>query len=646
MAEQGEGLLSAERRFVEHPLVKPGVVEDRLYQRRIVERALKANTLVVLPTALGKTVIAALTTAYRLREAGGKALFLAPTRPLVLQHHERFKELLNIAESFMAVLTGQHPQPRRVELFHRARVVFATPQVVRNDLADGLITLKDVSLLIFDEAHRARGNYAYVEIARSYVEERRDHLILALTASPGGDEEEVRQVCRNLFIEAIEVRTDDDEDVAPYIHPIRLAWRRVKLPPEYEKVRSCLKSMLEERVKALQAAGLLVDRKPSSVTKGELLKLNEGLQSRLNRGEGGYLYHVKAQTTAAISVAHMLELLETQGLDTLKSFIEDTLVKDAEAGSKAHRSILSDPLFAEARFYMKQAEGVKHPKLQALKEVVAEQLKAKPSSRMLVFTQYRDTAKVLLEELSKLPGVRAARFVGQASRGRDEGMSQREQQEVLGNFRSGVFNVLVATSIAEEGLDIPEVDHVVFYEPVPSEIRFIQRKGRTGRRVAGRATVLITEHSIDEAFYWASFHRVRKMKALLRKLDRALPKRRREAEPRTPLQPATPQEQPSRLVTLASFMSSQPTQQQREPATPERAEWFSTHVQYAKGMSKAFKWLELNMPSHPVKVEQLMEKALTQGISREAFEAALGRLLQLGVAYQPYPGFVCSLKRR
>ncbi|MEM4699778.1 MAG: helicase-related protein [Candidatus Nezhaarchaeales archaeon] len=638
-------------KFVEHPLVKPGAVEDRLYQRRIVERAVRKNTLVVLPTALGKTVIAALLAARRLHEAGGRVLFLAPTRPLVLQHFSKFKEVLNVPEGSMAVLTGQVPQLERGRLYRRARLVFATPQVVRNDLADGVVSLSDASLVIFDEAHRARGNYAYVEIARRYVEQCPSPLILALTASPGGDEGEVMQICRNLFIEAIEVRTDDDEDVAPYIQPIKLTWRRVKLPPEYEKIRACLKSMLEERVKSLQSLGLLANRRPSSVTKGELLELNEELQSRIERGEGGYLYHVKAQTTAAISIAHMVELLETQGLDTLRAFIEGTVVKEAEEGSRAHRSLLSDPLFAEVRFYVRQAEGVRHPKLQALKEVVAEQFKSKPSSRVLVFTQYRDTAKVILEELSALPEVRAARFVGQASRGGDEGMSQREQQEVLEAFRAGRFNVLVATSIAEEGLDVPEVDHVVFYEPVPSEIRFIQRRGRTGRRVAGRATVLITERSVDEAFYWASVHRVRRMKALLRKLDRELSEIRvgvaRAAPAQPPPAPAT--SHAPRPITLTSFLQGA----QGEGGQPQsqgggegaRAEWFSPHVQYAKGMGRAMRWLEENLSTEPARVEELVERGVAQGLSREALEAALGRLLQLGVAYQPLPGFVSLVKR-
>jgi superfamily II DNA or RNA helicase len=57
------GLSAPKASYVVHPMVREGAVEDREYQRRIVERALEANTLVVLPTALGKTVIAELVAA-------------------------------------------------------------------------------------------------------------------------------------------------------------------------------------------------------------------------------------------------------------------------------------------------------------------------------------------------------------------------------------------------------------------------------------------------------------------------------------------------------------------------------------------------------------------------------------------------------
>jgi len=94
-------------------------------------------------------------------------------------------------------------------------------------------------------------------------------------------------------------------------------------------------------------------------------------------------------------------------------------------------------------------------------------------------------------------------------------MSQEEQSTVLESFRNGEFDVLVATSIAEEGLDIPEVDLVVFYEPIPSEIRYIQRRGRTGRKSAGSVVILAAKDTIDERYLYASKRRTEKMKEIL-----------------------------------------------------------------------------------------------------------------------------------
>ena len=134
-----------------------------------------------------------------------------------------------------------------------------------------------------------------------------------------------------------------------------------------------------------------------------------------------------------------------------------------------------------------------HPKLGALKDVVAQQLARKPDSRIIVFTNYRDTAEVVKNTLNTMRDIRAEKFVGQAKRDGQKGLSQREQVQLVTEFVSGTYNVIVATSVAEEGLDIPATDMVVFYEPIPSAIRSIQREGRTGRRRAGRVVVLVTK---------------------------------------------------------------------------------------------------------------------------------------------------------
>jgi len=121
--------------------------------------------------------------------------------------------------------------------------------------------------------------------------------------------------------------------------------------------------------------------------------------------------------------------------------------------------------------------------------------------------------------------VRPVRFVGQATRrDGDVGLSQSEQVQILKDFREAKFNVLVTTSIGEEGLHVPDVDHVIFYEAVPSEIRLIQRRGRTGRTRPGKMTVLMSEGTIDEAYYWSSKRKEQQMQRILETVKRQGPR--------------------------------------------------------------------------------------------------------------------------
>jgi len=82
------------------------------------------------------------------------------------------------------------------------------------------------------------------------------------------------------------------------------------------------------------------------------------------------------------------------------------------------------------------------PKLIMLKKLISDQLSLNPSSRMIVFTQYRDTAKHIVEALKEVPGVRAERFVGQAKKANDRGMSQEEQARMIKALEQGEINVI------------------------------------------------------------------------------------------------------------------------------------------------------------------------------------------------------------
>ncbi len=508
---------------LEHPLIWPKTVELRLYQKKIAEIASEENTLVILPTALGKTVISAIVTAnilYKYRNA--KVLVMAPTRPLVLQHRTSFLRLLKLREKDTVLLTGETPpKARRILWEGEARIVFSTPQVVRNDLLDHRFSLENYGLVVFDECHRAVKEYAYTDIAQYYVSQAKYPLVLGMTASPGSDLKRVSDVCRNLYIERVEHRGEEDLDVKPYIHPIEIEWKRVNLPKEYLNIRSQIKSLLDQRIHRLCANGLM-KRRLEYVTKRNLIEAGNDLRFMLEESieeERGKIFTAIINQSLALTLFHMLELLETQGLNTLKSFLEKV---ELEKGDKRSYALLtSDQEYIRLKTSADKVQ-LEHPKATLLQQIVTDQISKKPASRMLVFTQYRDTASHLVEKLNTINGVKADRFVGQASKLQDKGLTQKEQAERIRMLEDGELNVLVATSIAEEGLDIPAVDHVIFYEPIPSEIRYIQRRGRTGRKSAGKVTILATNESLDMIYLHASKKRTEQMKIIAENINQNL----------------------------------------------------------------------------------------------------------------------------
>ena len=87
--------------------------------------------------------------------------------------------------------------------------------------------------------------------------------------------------------------------------------------------------------------------------------------------------------------------------------------------------------------------------------------------------------EVAIEKLTEI-GITAGILIGKSG---ETGLKQKKQIETVQKFRDGEFQVLVATRVGEEGLDISEVNQVIFYDNIPSSIRFIQRRGRTGRKV-------------------------------------------------------------------------------------------------------------------------------------------------------------------
>lgn len=487
--------------FVKHRLIKENTIQARAYQANILATAMKKNTLCVLPTGLGKTPIAVLLAARRLEEyPDSKILILAPTRPLVNQHYEFFLKTVNIEKERFAILTGMIKPELRGEIYKEKQIIFATPQTIKNDLIEKRLSLKDFSLLVLDETHHAVGEYAYPYIAKKYKESAEHQRILGLTASPGGTREKIREICKNIGIEAVEVRTEIDEDVTPWVKKKETQWIYVELPESFKKIRSIVNEEYTKKLNTLKKFGFLRSRR---VYKKDLLSLQSRLYQGIKEGDKKAILGMSF-VTQAIKLEYVLTLLETQGIRVLEKYWK----KLRDGKSKSNERLVKNKNVSNAMWLTHSLfeQGSKHPKIGKLCSIVNQQLREKPDSKIIVFANYRESVKEIVNSLGNVENARPVEFVGQR-----EGITQKEQNERLRNFREGKYNVLVCTSIGEEGLDIPEMDLAVFYEPVPSGIRSIQRRGRVGRQKIGRIVLLITKGTRDEAYYWSARYKEKSM---------------------------------------------------------------------------------------------------------------------------------------
>ncbi|WP_144925674.1 DEAD/DEAH box helicase [Halorubrum salsamenti] len=509
--------MATEAAGIDRPLLVDDFLQERRYQLQLAASATDEHTLVCLPTGLGKTTVSLLVTAERLHEAGGKALFLAPTKPLVQQHADFYREALSVPDDEIVVFTGDVKPDDRAALWADARIVIATPQVVENDLVGNRISLRDVTHCTFDECHRATGDYAYVYIAERYHADAADPLVTGMSASPGGDTEEIETVCENLGLVNVEVMTEEDADVDEYTHDTDVRWEQVTLPDEVLEIRDALNEVITDRLEKLKSLGVTNTTNPD-LSQKDLNKMRGQLKQMMDNDQSdGY----KGMSTHAevMKLRRATELVETQSVESVRRYFERQREAARSSGaSKASQRMVADPKVREAMRKAESFDGL-HPKFSKARILLAETLGINGGERSILFTESRDTAEALVEFLSASFDVR--KFVGQGDKEGSDGMSQTQQQETLDEFKNGDFEVLVSTSVAEEGLDVPEVDLVCFYEPVPTAIRSIQRKGRTGRQAEGKVVVLMAEDTRDEAFFWISRRREKKMASQLAELKEA-----------------------------------------------------------------------------------------------------------------------------
>jgi ATP-dependent DNA helicase MPH1 len=496
-----------------------GSIRD--YQYSIVKHGLFNNLLVALPTGLGKTFIAATIMFNFFRwTKDAKIVFVAPTKPLVAQQVEACFNIVGIPKSQTTMLTGEQVPALRAEEWKAKRVFFMTPQTLENDLSSGCADPKSIVLLVVDEAHRATGSYAYVKVVSFMRRFNKSFRILALTATPGASVEAVQEVIDGLEISKVEIRTEESIDIQQYVH--RRDIDQILLDPSDEMimVKDLFSKALQPLVNQLCGQNGYWNKDPMSLTPFGMLQARKNwFKSPAARtASQGLKGMMMGLFSILASVAHSIKLLTFHGIGPFFSSIKDFKqgVDDKNRPSKYKSQICDSPEFKKMmeriQLWLSKDDFVGHPKLTYLCDTILNHFldagegrlgeDAPPSAtRVIVFAEYRDSAEDIARVLNRHgPMIRASVFVGQADSKRSEGMNQQKQQKTIEQFKNGVFNVIVATSIGEEGLDIGQVDLIVCYDASASPIRMLQRMGRTGRKRAGNIVLLLMRGKEEESF--------------------------------------------------------------------------------------------------------------------------------------------------
>lgn len=495
--------------FIEKKYIKKDSIEKRDYQVNLANQAMSENCIVVLPTGLGKTAIALQVIAKYLSKGTGGALFLAPTRVLVNQHYEFLKDNLTLDD--VSLITGEDTIQKRTKLWNNS-VICATPEITKNDLDRGIVSSDQFNLVIFDEVHRTIGDYAYSGIAERFVNS--SARIVGMTATLPSEKDKATEILTKLKITSVAERTENSPDVKPYTQETNTEWINVELPPELKAIQTLLKLALDQRYDTLRDNGIKLAEQQSL---SALLRIRQFVLNQ-NRRSAKPLF-------TAIRIHYALNILEAHGITPFLKFCERAKAKKG-AGVKELFEV--DPNFTRAVHLAKEAQsrGIEHSKIPKLKDI----LESVPG-KALIFTSYRDSVDLIHSKLTEL-GVSAGILIGKAG---ETGLKQKKQIETVQKFRDGIFDVLIATRVGEEGLDIAEVNQVIFYDNVPSSVRFIQRRGRTGRKDTGKLVVLIAKNTIDETYYWIGKRKMSASKSMGDKMTKILEKNQKVPSEKTGL---------------------------------------------------------------------------------------------------------------
>ncbi|CAL1526588.1 unnamed protein product [Lymnaea stagnalis] len=503
----------------------------RQYQLELAANALKGrNTIICAPTGSGKTRVAMHIILEHLKgqkenEPKRKVAFLARTVPLVMQQYKSIGKYLPKPYE-VTNLTGESEDSMHLHMILPDNdVIVMTPRILENHFhRNCLPNLGVFSMLIFDECHHTRKGEPYNTLMYSYLKTKKTNpeiklpQIVGLTASISvekavQDEEAVKcilKVCGNLDVDSISMVRQYEVELketvpVPEEKMIKLHERDNDQPVEkilsiMEKLEAIIMYHAKEiRNQELNSFVQKIPTDKKSQQYGQWAVKIKNLAKSLPRNE---------EKETNLSVRYIIIVsdylmaynvaLETHDLVQLRDvlfYLEKYFVKYRENEKRTSGESTCYTLFEGLKQVLKKRGDDENPNLTLLKHTLLEHLVGKgEKSCGIIFVRTRALTDALTSWLQRcgnkdLQRLKATVFTGTAASVDQGGMTQTEQEEIIRRFRTGDVRLLVATSVGEEGLDIPECNLVIKYNHVGNEVTTVQTRGRS-RKEGGMSILL------------------------------------------------------------------------------------------------------------------------------------------------------------
>ncbi|XP_057571269.1 ATP-dependent RNA helicase DHX58 [Hippopotamus amphibius kiboko] len=474
-------------------------MELRPYQWEVIMPALEGKNIIIwLPTGSGKTRAAAYVAKRHLETVDrAKVVVLVNRVHLVTQHREEFSRMLDRRWTITTLSGDMGPRAGFGHMARQHDLLICTAELLQKALTspeeEEHVELNAFSLLVVDECHHTHKDTVYNVILSRYLELKLHRTrplpqVLGLTASPGtggastldGAIDHVLQLCANLdtwrIMSPQDYRSQLQEHSQQPCKQYDLCHRRTEDP-----FGDRLKELMDQIHDHLEMPELRRDFGTQTYEQ-QVVELSQDAAEAGLQDRRVYALHLRRYNDALL-IHDTVRAVDALG--TLRDFY------DGERASKtqilrAERWLLA--LFDDHKNELARlaTRGPENPKLEVLEEILQKQFRSPDSPRGIIFTRTRQSAHSLLLWLQQQPGlqtvaIRPQLLIGagnSSQRTQTIQMTQRDQQEVIHKFRTGTLNLLVATSVAEEGLDIPQCNVVVRYGLLTNEISMVQARGR------------------------------------------------------------------------------------------------------------------------------------------------------------------------